>query len=198
MLTELDIINSMLRTIGIDGLTSTDTDHPDYLEAQNVLRIARTQVNKLGYWYNTSYPSLAANADDEIILPSNALSSDSVDRRQNYVKRGNKLFDMDNRTYKIGKTVQVKLVEDLSIDLLPETAKLYIMAVARYTFYGDNEGDANRVARLEHDRLRTWQEFYREHLRNRDINHRDSPAAQRIRRGTRTGTFERQVGGVFR
>lgn len=196
MLTELDIVNSMLRTIGIDGLTSTDTDHPDYVEALQVLNEVRADVNKLGYWYNTSYPTLELNASNEIVLPANSLSSDPCDRNKNYVKRGSKLFDMDNRTYTIDAAVQVKLVENLEIEEMPETAKSYIKAKARYEFYADNDGDAQQVARLERDRLRAWAEFYREHIRNRDINHRDSPAAMRIRKGVRS-TNERRVAGYF-
>jgi hypothetical protein len=196
MLTELDIVNSMLRTIGIDGLTSTDTDHPDYVEALQVLNEVRADVNKLGYWYNTSYPTLELNASNEIVLPANSLSSDPCDRNKNYVKRGSKLFDMDNRTYTIDAAVQVKLVENLEIEEMPETAKSYIKAKARYEFYSDNDGDAQQVARLERDRLRAWAEFYREHIRNRDINHRDSPAAMRIRKGVRS-TNERRVAGYF-
>jgi hypothetical protein len=196
MLTELDIVNSMLRTIGIDGLTSTDTDHPDYVEALQVLNEVRADVNKLGYWYNTSYPTLELNASNEIVLPANSLSSDPCDRSRNYVKRGSKLFDMDNRTYTIDAAVQVKLVENLEIEEMPETAKSYIKAKARYEFYADNDGDAQQVARLERDRLRAWAEFYREHIRNRDINHRDSPAAMRIRKGVRS-TNERRVAGYF-
>jgi hypothetical protein len=196
MLTELDIVNSMLRTIGIDGLTSTDTDHPDYVEALQVLNEVRADVNKLGYWYNTSYPTLELNASNEIVLPANSLSSDPCDRNKNYVKRGSKLFDMDNRTYTIDAAVQVKLVENLEIEEMPETSKSYIKAKARYEFYSDNDGDAQQVARLERDRLRAWAEFYREHIRNRDINHRDSPAAMRIRKGVRS-TNERRVAGYF-
>lgn len=197
MLTELDIVNSMLRTIGVGGLTSTDTQHPDYMEALQVLKDVKTGMNKLGYWYNTSYPTLALNTTGEIILPANTLHCDPVDRSNNYVKRGSKLFDQDNQTFIFTDTVQVKLVLDLSIDEMPETPKDYLRAAAREEFYSDNDGDLGRLDRLTRRRQEKWAEFYREHIRNRDINHRDSPSSRAMHRGVRGSRSERAVNGYF-
>lgn len=197
MLTELDIVNSMLGTIGVGGLTSSDTQHPDYMTALQVLRIARIGTNKLGHWYNTTTPTLLRNEAGEITLPASVLHCDPVDRARRCEKRGLRLYDLDNRTYVFEADVRAKVITDLELDEMPETAKYYVMAAARYAFYFNEDGDGNKLQHLLSERSIAWAELYREHLRNRDISTLDGPAAKLLARG-RTYSAESQVNGYFR
>lgn len=200
MLTELSIINKMLASIGVDGLTSSDTSHPDYARAKDQLDINVTSTLKLGFWFNTTYPTYTPNAQGEILLPNGTMHTDPCDIKLNYVQRGRKLYDMTNRTFKfaVGSQVQVKHIAELTIDELPETVKEYIMRSAVYEFYMDQDGDERRLDRLERSKGDAWIALYREHLRNRDINRMDSPAMLRMARGSRISTNAAPIGGIFR
>ena len=199
MLTQLDLINAMLRTIGTGGLTSADTSHPDYMEALAVLELELAAIQRLGLWFNTTTPTLKPNTSDEILLPNGTLHCDPVDTRLNYVKRGRKLFDMDCRKFTFDAPVKVKLITKLVLDELPETAKDYLRHSARYAFYLDNDGDERKLARLDAARNQSWAELWREHLRNRDVNRMHSPGVQRMAVG-RYGNYARElrVRGHFR
>lgn len=180
MLNELKIVNAVLRTIGTGGLTSSDTAHPDYAEALAVIDLVLTDAQKLGLWFNTSYPTLAPAATKEILLPSGTLHCDPLDTRLNYVKRGRKLFDNDKRTFLFDCPVAVKLVTELNLPELPESASAYVLHKARYDFYLDNDGDENKLRRLESARNEAWIGLWREHMKNRDVNRLDSPGVRRL------------------
>lgn len=201
MLSELDIINDMLAAVGVEALSSSDTDHPDYLAANKKLDRVKTSVLKMALWFNTSYPTMQPNTFGEILLPNGTLSADPTDRSKNYVQRGAKLFDADNRTFtfETGTEVKVKIVKDLDISEMPLPAQDYVARRAVYEFYLDEDGDENKLRRYESARNVAWAELYREHLRNRDTNKFDNPQISRLARGQRRFVSrELRVGGTFR
>lgn len=201
MLDELSIINKMLASTGVAGLTSNDATHPDYAVAKSQLDINIVGTLKLGFWFNTTYPVFTPNAQGEILLPSGTLHTDPCDTALNYVKRGRKLYDMTNRTFQFdaATAVQVKHIASLALDELPYTAQEYIMRAAVYEFYLDQDGDEGKLQRHEKARSQAWVELYREHLRNSDLNRLHSPPLLRMARG-RAGnsTNEARRDGFFR
>lgn len=185
MLTELSIINSMLATQGIEGLTASDDTHPDYKTALAKLTQVKTSVLKLGMWFNTTYPTWQLNDDLEIVLPNGTLHCDPVDTSLRYVKRGSRLYDLTNRTffYTLGTTVQVKHIQELQLTEMPETALDYLRAKAAYEFYLDQEGTEVKLKRYFSLQGQAWTELYREDLRNKDVNRMHTPSLRRMRRG---------------
>ena len=155
MLSELDIVNDMLSAISVSGLTSSDTDRPDYIAAKNKLDRVVFSVLKLSLWFNTSYPTLVPNVAGDILLPNDTLSADPVDRSLSYVQRGSKLFDTVNRTFTFaeGTCVKTKIVRRLSIDEMPSYVQDYVARRAVYEFYLDEDGDENKLRRYDSDRL---------------------------------------------
>lgn len=187
MLDELSIINSMLASTGVGSLTSTDSQHPDYQRARIKLDEVLVSVLKIGHWYNTSYPTLSVNTIGEIVLPSGTLHCDPLDTSLNYVKRGARMFDLGNRTFKFpsGTRVRIKHITSLKIEELPATAQDYLKARARYEYYLDEDGDENKLRRYDDLKSQAWAELYREHLRCLDVNATHSPSATQMRKGTR-------------
>lgn len=190
MLTELSIVNNMLAATGVEAVVSSDTDHPDYQAAKLILDDVILSTQKLGLWYNTSYPTLNANLSGEILLTAKALHVDPCDTSLRYVKRGLKLYDLGTRTYNFGSPfcVQVKYIENLLLTEMPETAKDYVKYRAVAEYYDNADGDDRKIARLEQRKEQAWVELWREHLRNRDVNQLVSPSLLRMRHGT--------IGGV--
>lgn len=190
MLDELKIINSLLSTIGVDGLTTSDESHPDFVKARAQIKLTTNSCLKLGFWFNTTYPTFSPNADGDILLPNNTLHTDALDTSIHVTKRGRKLYDIARRTFTFDAdyTVTVKHIATLSLDELPETALDYIRHRARYEFYVDNDGDEGKSRRYEAAASQAWVELYRENLRNLDISALNNQTSRRMAKGRRSGT----------
>lgn len=184
MLTELDVINEMLAAVGMAPVTAQDTRHPSYTKASNKLKTISNKVQNLGLWFNTTYPTLRLNTSGEIVLPSGTLHCDPVNTKVNAAKRGARLFNLDAQSFVFTQEVKVKLVTQLELPDLPETAKQYIKDSARYEFYLDEDGTEPKLSNLRNAQQIAWTLFYREHLRNKDVNYFDGPnAANNLARG---------------
>lgn len=170
MLTELEIINSMLAASGTAPVAGPETTHPTYIKAAGKLKEVVTDVLKLGLWFNTRSVLFMQSADGEIVLPTNCINADPVDVNLNYVKRGGRMFDMDNSTFVIGADVELKIVERLELEDIPETALCYIKDKARHDFYLDEDGTEPKLSSYQTAATASWVACYREHLRSRDSN----------------------------
>lgn len=171
MLTELDVINAILATKGMRPLNSLASDHPSLPPAKSKLDNTMNKTQNLGLWFNTSYPTLKLNSDSEIVLPAGTLHCDPVKTSYRTAKRGNRLYNLDTSSYIFDTELEVKLVLELPFDDLPESAKQYVRDAARYEYYLDEDGTEPKLTRFERARGVSWAVFYREHLRNRDVNY---------------------------
>jgi len=187
MLTELDAINSMLAATGTAAVTAGNTSHPTYRKAKDKLDEVRGDVLKLGYWFNTSYPTLQPNTDAQVVVPSGTVSVDPVDRTLPYVQRGTRLYNQDTRSYDIPEAVEVRLIEELIFEEMAPSAKTYVKEKARFQFYLDQDGTDPKLSNYRAMAQQAWAEFYRDHLRNRDVNYFD---------GRNAGTFFRRNRGT--
>lgn len=184
--TRLSIINSMLRANGVDAVTSDDSTHPDVESCIPTLDDADIEMQSRGWWFNTDWQlSILPSVTGEIILPANVLKADPCDRTLPYVRRGLKLYDPLNHTFAIGTTVSVDLVTRLEISDLPDTAGVYLRALAVHKFYVADDGDTQKAAEYLRDRNTAFAELRREHLAALDLNIRRSPSVQRVMQGFR-------------
>ncbi len=189
MLSKLDIINSMLSAIGVDGLTAEDTNHPDYRDAERFIDIALIEVNRLGFWFNSYTTSLTPNARGEVYLPETTIQADPETIALRYALRGRRLFDINKRTFNLGTApFRAKIVEETALEDLPLLAVDYLRHKARYDFYLDRDGDETKLRRYNDERLIAWRALYAENLRNQDITALSSQSSIRMRRGERIYT----------
>lgn len=159
--TELEAVNYCIGGIGeapVSSLEGTAAD--EVLIAQQVVKEVSRSLQATGLSINTDFDfPLNPDADGFIYLPEDTLSVDPMDPYKNYVMRGDKLYNRDERTYKFTEPVLVKLVSFLPFDWLPEATRGYIivMAARRFanrmlgsdTLYGLTEQD-ERKARASH------------------------------------------------
>lgn len=184
MLTELNIINEMLAATGTTPVSASDTRHPSYVKASNKLAVVSAAVQNLGYWFNTTYPTLALGENGEITVPSGTLSVDATDRKINVSKRGTRLYNLSTRNFVFTKAVEVKLIQELDFVDMPDTVKQYMRDKARFEFYLDEDGTEPKLSNYRSAVNLSWGMLYREHLRNRDTNYFDGPnAANSMARG---------------
>ena len=170
-----------IRDSGTSGLTARDTQHPSYITANSTLKRITASVQSLGLWFNTTYPELRPTVDGEIIIPAGTIHCDAVDTTKRYAVRGRKLYDLSTRSFNFSGPETFKLVVSLDIEDMPYAAQDYVRALAKYTFYVDEDGTQVKLQAYDRERNECWSALYREHLKSRDINHFNSPAALRLK-----------------
>ena len=180
MLTELDIINDMLRATGTSRLTAHDSNHPSYEKALDTLTRISTSVQAMGLWFNTTYPELTPTTDGEMILPSGTIHCDPIDVTHNYSIRRRKLYNLTTRSFKFDAPERFKIVQALELEDMPYLARDYIRARAKYEFYVDEEGSDPKLTRYMNQKDEAWVKLYSEDLKNRDTNYFNSSASRRL------------------
>ncbi len=168
--TKLDVINSMLATIGMDALTANDTQHPSYKKALRVFDNINIEWQGKGWWFNTTTPTIVPTTNNELVYSIDALHVDPMDTSKNYVMRGTKLYDMDNDTGTITDSAQCWMVRLKDFSDLPPVAAAYLRAQARFEFYLDEEGGEPKLKTYQSAAALAWNFFQVEHLKNADVN----------------------------
>jgi len=167
---KLDVINGMLASTGTDPLTANDTNHPSYIKALAKFDEVNDAWQGMGWWFNTTSPIIAPTTGDEIVFASDVLHIDPLLTDKNYVKRGNRLYDMDNETFTITESVECHVVRLKDYTDLPPPAQAYLLAHARYEYFLDEDGSRPKLDKYEEAMGRAWAFFQREHLKNADVN----------------------------
>lgn len=140
--TQLSAVNSMLSTIGEAPVNSLSSGLLDAETAESVLNEVSRDVQSLGWNFNTeSNFTVAADNDGNVVLPTEVVRADlanSVTKyrssKNEYVQRGNKMYDKVNHTYNIGKALKLDVVVLLAFNELPEVARRYITTKAARLF----------------------------------------------------------------
>ena len=189
MTTRLDIINAMLGVNGETPVDSVGSNNPAAIQANNALNRIDKKVQARGWWFNKEDIVLSpSESTGAITLPSNTLSADPVDTKSQYVQRGTTLYDKKNNTSVISTTVNTTLVLQLAIEELPEVAASYIMDKAVKEYYIDDDGDEQKINRLDRRESESFAYLQREHLANVDTNIRRSPLGAQLLKETHGNT----------
>lgn len=137
--TQLSAVNSMLSTIGEAPVNSLSSGLIDAETAETVLNEVSRDVQSLGWNFNSeSNYTVAADTDGNVVLPDNIVRADTTKTRRSskneYVQRGNKMYDKVNHTYNIGQGLTLDVVVLLPFELLPEVARRYVTVKASRLF----------------------------------------------------------------
>jgi len=147
MTARLDLINSMLSTTGTAPLSAGDTTHPDYIDADGILTDILGEFTTQELWFNTETRTLAVDGAGEIIVPSNAISADPTDPHVHARIRGNKMWNITDRTYTYTADLKVKLLLNVTLDDMPPIAIQFVRAAARYEYFLDKDGAETKLKR---------------------------------------------------
>lgn len=137
--TILSAVNSMLSTIGEAPVNTLSSGLVDAETAETVLNEVSRDVQSLGWNFNSeSNYTVAADVDGNVVLPTEIVRADPVSKyrssKNEYVQRGNKMYDKVNHTYNIGKALKLNVVVLLAFDQLPEVARRFITVKASRLF----------------------------------------------------------------
>jgi hypothetical protein len=132
-----------------------------------------------------------------VVVPQNALSVDSIDPNDNFTVRGAFLYDRDNATNVIDRSITIDSITFLVWEELPFNAQNAIQYQAALDFVGGDDGDADEVVRLTNKFDKAFAELKRHNLRNEDISVRTNRTVGRVmaRRRNRVTT---RFGGAAR
>lgn len=137
--TQLSAVNSMLSTIGEAPVNSLSSGLVDAETAETILNEVSRDVQSLGWNFNTeSNYTVAVDNDGCVVLPAQIVRADAESKyrssKNEYVQRGNKMYDKVNHTYNIGKSLKLNVVVLLAFEELPEVARRYITVKASRLF----------------------------------------------------------------
>ena len=153
---ELEAINTLLSIIGeapIDQLSDiTVNEITDSSLARRTLYEVSRDVQAEGWGFNTDYDvTLAMDSSNQFPLPDNALRVDfspNTYPEQQYVARGNRVYDRSTQRYDFGgnsDTLTVdSMVRQLDWDELPHAAQQYI-AIRAGRIFSDRYINSNVV-----------------------------------------------------
>lgn len=137
--TLLDAVNILLEAARVSGVDSLDqiNRNEDAATAKTALDDVTREVLRTGWEQNTTRGFVIdPDVDGSITLP---LDTASVKISRGYtgnrlVPRGGKLYDPKLRTYTVGQSVTVDLIQYLPFEDLTDAMKSYITALAAVRF----------------------------------------------------------------
>lgn len=125
----LEAVNEMLSCVGEAPVNKLKSGYIEADIAENILDSTAREVQCVGWNFNTEENwEIALNIAKELVLPVNTLKVDAVkqDSTQNWVMRGNRLYNRITKSYKAEAPVRVTMTVLLEFELLPEAARRYI------------------------------------------------------------------------
>lgn len=170
-LTELDVINDMLASLGEAPLNSIEEDHPMVASGVRQLRVASYREQAKGWWFNKETVVLQPDvATQEIFVPGDCISVDPTDPFTNLVQRDRRLYDPSKTTFKFTVNVPVNMTRYVEFQDLPPTAAVYIGQCAVLMFQKSYDADPNKTKLLMMDKQEALMALNSEHIRNADVN----------------------------
>lgn len=142
-----DAINEILLSLNELPLDDTDVieDIPIAITANKELDIAKKNILKKGWFFNTMTMSLVPNTDGYIPVPTTFLSVDGGDAEPTLVVRDWKLFDKSLLTFIFETSKDVEIVDNISFDDIPYTFADYITKLATLSAYINIRGDGTGI-----------------------------------------------------
>lgn len=170
--TELEAVNFLLLSIGeqpINDLYVTGVSEVSI--ARSLIHQVSRQVQANGMSFNTEYSyRLPLSTENEIIVPSNTLKVDASDTSRNIVRRGERLYDIDNHTFSFEESIDVDIVFFIEFKQLPQTVRDYVITKSARMFQSKVVGSQALYAFSESDEQQTYITMMRAENDSQDLN----------------------------
>ena len=159
--TELEAVNQILSSVGQAPVTTLDLQNPEVAIILTTLREVNKQVQSEGWLFNQErhYVLKPDSTSQEILYPTNALQIDTNvnQHRDDYdvVRRGNKLYDRLNHTYKFKKDLEVDITWFFEFEDVPPPIQNYITARAARMSAIKTVGEAQLAGLLQEQEMVT-------------------------------------------
>ena len=176
-LTQLDVVNQCLASMGETPLNTVDADHPFVAAALLKMKTCLTQELAKGWWFNTDYLTLTPDPNTKFIyVPTDAIDVKPMDDGNSWVVRGRRLYDRSTSTYEFAKPVAVELIREVPFDDLPMQANHVVAARTVLDFQNDYDGDAQKYNKLGGAYQQAFTTLRAEHIRQMKSNMLSNPS----------------------
>lgn len=165
-LTELDVVNDCLATMGEMPINSLNSDHPLVAGALKVLRQANAREQAAGWWFNREVVKLYPDTTTKhITTPADMLSIDPADREKRYTERGRRLYDLATQSVLFDDPVEVAIIRLIPFRDLPWAGQDLVGAATAARFVESYDADEYRIQQTQTDYVRAFRACNIEHVR---------------------------------
>lgn len=171
--TELNVVNALLGVIEETALQSVDRMHPDVIFALDTWGEQSVAIQSAGWWYNTEQYQLVPDAKTgEVFLPSNTISVDLAGT--DYVKRGRRLYDKANHSFKFSnvdpENLLVDCITEWTIGDMPPLIYQLILLDSKIVMVSSRDQDETKLKVLNAQRALAYSRVQKENLEYMDTN----------------------------
>lgn len=183
-LTQLDVINEMLASLGESPLNSLDEDHPLTAAGVRMLRIASHREQAKSWWFNKELTLLTPDVTGTIYTPTDTIRVDPQDTGLHFVQRGRRLYKAHapavEDKYKFTNPVTCWLVRLLPFEDLPPSAQILVSCAAQKDFQKAYDADRLKYEQITQDYREAWMTLNAEHIRSQSVNLLRRPSTARV------------------
>lgn len=177
-LTELDVVNAQLATMGEAPLNELTDDHPFVAAGLRILKVANYREQSKGWWFNTEWATLAPDpVNSSISVPDDTISINPSDSYK-YAVRGRRLYDLTRQSYAFTKSVKVEMLRYVNFEDLPGSFSSLVQLDATKDFQLEYDADRFKAQTYENQRTEMLMVVNAEHTRQRKANLLHSYSAQ--------------------
>lgn len=195
-LTELDVVNDCLSTLGELPVNSLEDDHSLIAAARRAFRTSLLREQAKQWWYNTERVVLVRDIDNYVYTPADAIRVTPVDTTLKLVQRGRRLYD-SGETNEAGYQIKLERIEcivvrQVEFDDLPPSMQILVGVAAQLKFMVTYDADRQRYDELRREYADAYSTLNAEHIRNAASNMLEAhPTLGKLRRisGDRLGAF---------
>ncbi|AZQ96393.1 putative tail tubular protein A [Aeromonas phage ZPAH7B] len=180
MLTELEVVNACLATVGELPLVELSDDHPLVAPARQEFKMAAVSVGAKQWWFNTDRVTLQTANDSFVYVPQDAVAVTPINRAD-LSMRGRRLYNRLESTFSVRGPVPCWVIRDIPFDELPVPAQLLILHTAVLAFQKNYDADEAKTQKIDRQRSDAYLTLNAEHIRQIRLNPLLSPeVAQHI------------------
>lgn len=174
MLTELEVVNACLATVGEIPLVELSDDHPLVAPARQEFKMARVSVGGKQWWFNTDRVTLQTANDSFVYAPQDAVAVTPINR-SDLSLRGRRLYNRLESTYSVQGPIPCWVIRDITYDELPVPAQVLILHTAVLAFQKNYDADEAKTIKIERQRMDAYLTLNAEHIRQIRLNPLLSP-----------------------
>lgn len=167
LITELDVVNDCLASMGESPANSLNVSNPFITSAKNALANAQVAEQSVGWFFNIETVRLLPTVDQEYYVPADCLALTTEKTPNNIVIRGRRLYDRSvGEYYRNTKPIKVEIIRNVPFDDLPFHAQRMIKAATVVTFQRSYDGDEIKIRDAEREYALARQFLMAEHIRS--------------------------------
>lgn len=191
-ISELDVVNECIASLGESPLNAIDEDHPLIAPALRMLRIANMREQAKGWWFNRETVILSPDPNSGYVyVPEDTINIDPTNPWTHLVVRGNRLYDPQrDNGYVINARVVCTLLRRVPFEDLPALAAAYVSLCVQQDFQKAYDADRLKYEQIVRDKQEAYLVLRAEDIRNAGVNllYRPSTLSRMNALGLNTGS----------